>query len=119
MTGQRVLVIEDDRDVRVLLHSHLRRLGCEVLLASTGEEGVDVARSARPDLVLVDMVLPGIDGTAVIRALRDDPATSTCRVVLTTVLDVDPAATGADSVLPKPFTRADVARALASDGGQA
>ncbi len=120
MTGQRVLVIEDDRDVRVLLDSHLRRLGCEVLLASTGEEGLRIAQKVLPDVVLVDMVLPGIDGSAVIRALRSEPSTRRCYIVVTTVLDeADVADAGANATLPKPFIRADVARVLPAAGAAA
>lgn len=110
-----VLVIEDDGDVQQLLGSHLRRLGCEVVMASTGEQGVALAVAAPPDVVVVDVMLPGMDGRAVVRALRTDPATSGARIVVTTVLDPDDLPElRAYPLLRKPFSRQDVYRVLAS-----
>jgi len=113
-----VLVIEDDLDVRRLLQAHLVRLGCDVRLAATGEEGLALAFAAAPDVAVVDVVLPGLDGLDVVRTLRGHRGTRGCAVVLTTVLEPDDlgdlADVGPDAVLPKPFTRTDVARALAA-----
>jgi CheY-like chemotaxis protein len=110
-----VLVIEDDNDVAALLASHLHRLGCRVVVAGTGEAGLAAARGDRPDVVIVDVLLPGIDGREVVRTLRDEPQTSDCSYVVTSVLDrADLRAIGADAVLPKPFSRRDVARLLTS-----
>lgn len=109
------LVVEDDEDVAQLLRSHLRRLGWSVRLAASGEEGVALAFAAVPDLVLVDVGLPGIDGTDVVRTLRSHPLTSGCALVLTTVLDCeDLVDLPVDGLLPKPFSRRDVERVLAT-----
>src|SRR5689334_14279351 len=70
-----VLVIEDERDVLDLLDGHLQRLGCRVSRAETGEEGLDQARADPPDVVIVDVLLPGMDGREVARLLRADPRT--------------------------------------------
>ncbi len=111
----RVLVIEDDGDVSALLASHLRRLGCEVVEVAAGEAAVRSALVDPPDVVVVDMVLPGIDGREVIEALRADERTRGCAVVVTSVLDAaDLGTLSCDALLPKPFTRGDVARAVAS-----
>jgi CheY-like chemotaxis protein len=116
----RVLVIEDDLDVSVLLGSHLKRLGCEVVAEATGEAGVLTARGRAPDVAFVDVNLPGIDGLEVLRELRTDPRTRCCRLVVTSVLDAqDLRDMGADAILPKPFSRHDVARVLTSlDSGR-
>ena len=113
-----VLVVEDDLDVRRLLQAHLQRLGCDVRAAASGEEGLAMAFAAAPDVAVIDVVLPGLDGRDVMRTLRGHAATRGCALVLTTVLDPDDvgghADVGPDAVLPKPFTRQDVRRVLAS-----
>lgn len=104
------LVIEDESDVLELLEGHLGRLGCRVSGAGTGESGVALAQADPPDVVLVDMMLPDIDGREVIRRLRADGRTAACQIVLCSVLDAaDLADVPADAVLAKPFTRAQVA----------
>ncbi len=64
-----VLVVEDDEDVATLLGAYLRRLDCTVTLASSGELAVEAARTTPPDVAIVDIVLPGIDGWEVIAQL--------------------------------------------------
>jgi CheY-like chemotaxis protein len=108
-----VLVIEDDCDVLDLLDGHLTRLGCRVSRAHDGETGVELARRTVPDVVFVDVMLPGIDGQEVGRQLRRDARTAGCRIVGTSVLDVqDIEGPEFDAVLAKPFRRADVQTAL-------
>jgi CheY-like chemotaxis protein len=110
-----VLVIEDDDDVLDLLEGHLTRLGYRVSRASDGETGVAVAHLKPPDVVVLDMKLPGIDGREVARRLRGDPRTAGCRIVVTSVLDPQDLEDGRfDGVLPKPFRRRDVQDALAA-----
>ncbi len=107
------LVIEDDADLRELLASHVTRLGWLVHTAATGEQGVAMALEHRPDVVIVDILLPAMDGRDVVRLLLADAATSRCRVVVTTVLDHDDLdEVPFDALLPKPFTRGDVGRVL-------
>jgi CheY-like chemotaxis protein len=113
--GPRVVVIEDDPDVLDLLDRYLRRLGWRVDLAASGEQGMELALADPPDAVLVDVLLPGIDGPAVVEALRRDGRTRGCRIVVTSVLDVeDLPEVGYDAVLPKPFQRVDVTRVFAA-----
>lgn len=107
------VVIEDERDILDLLQGHMRRLGFSVAAAQTGERGVDLALTEPPDVVLVDILLPGIDGREVIRRLRSDPRTEDCFVVVCSVLDpTDLADIDADAVLVKPFGRSSVARVM-------
>jgi signal transduction histidine kinase/ActR/RegA family two-component response regulator len=78
----RILMVEDNRDGAETLQTLLRLAGHEVALAVTGPEGVDMARRFRPDVVLCDIGLPGMDGFAVGRALREDPSTSRSRLIV-------------------------------------
>jgi DNA-binding response OmpR family regulator len=110
----RVLVIEDEPDVMSLLVRHLRRLGCTVEEASTGLEGLRVARDNPPDVVVVDILLPDIDGNEVVRRLRAPGPTEACRVVTTSILDPSEYPEIGDQVLNKPFDRNSVERMLAA-----
>jgi CheY-like chemotaxis protein len=113
-----VLVIEDDVDVLDLLDGLLTRLGCRVSRAGNGELGVARATSDPPDVVFVDMMLPGINGREVADRLRADPRTASCRLVVTSVLDrADVADLEFDGVLAKPFRRTDIEAVLAQVGG--
>ena len=71
----RVLVADDDRLLRTAAVTTLRRAGFEVLAAADGEEAVALARAERPDLILLDLVMPKVDGFAALARLKDDPAT--------------------------------------------
>ena len=124
--GARLLVADDDAGVRALLGSVLA--GYAILEAARGDEALALARRERPDLVLLDVQLPGLDGLSVARALAADPATAALPVVICS--GAGPAAAAAarrlDGVvafLPKPFSsealRATVAEALAAAGAPA
>jgi DNA-binding response OmpR family regulator len=109
----RALVIEDEWDILELLQGHLRRMGYWVSGAQTGERGLALALTDPPDVVLVDIRLPGIDGREVIRRLRTDRRTDHCRIVVCSVLDPDDLADlDADAVLSKPFGRSALARVI-------
>jgi DNA-binding response OmpR family regulator len=111
----RVLVVDDDPDIRLLLRSTLRREGFNVEVAATGEEGLDRAHEHQPDCVLLDVVMPGIDGHETCRRLRDDPRTRDCAIIMLTGKSVsgnaEMLASGADTWLAKPFD-VEVLRAL-------
>ncbi len=103
-----VLVIEDEPDLRLIVRLSLREHGATVIEASSGAEGLDAARTVRPDLVLLDVMMPGMDGQATFQALRRDPATRSIPVVFLTAKamrsEVDRLlGLGADGVLVKPF----------------
>lgn len=108
-----VLVIDDEEDVRSLFRTHLRGIGCAVRTAATGEEGLRLASEEPPDIVFLDMMLPGLEGSAVLGRLRTDPSTSPCRIAIASVLDHDDLiGLGADASLPKPFLRGDLVRVI-------
>ena len=75
MAGELILIVEDNDKNLKLARDLLERTGYRVLAAGTAEEGLRIARDQRPDLVLMDVQLPGMDGFAALRALRADPAT--------------------------------------------
>ncbi len=77
-----VLLVEDERFLRKAAETSLRRPGFTVLIASDGEEAVRVARESRPDLVLLGMIMPRLQGFEVLRILKSDPATADIPIVV-------------------------------------
>jgi two-component system cell cycle response regulator DivK len=109
MTGRVVLLVEDNERNLKLARDVLEYAGFTVLVATTGEEAVTTARSSLPDVILMDLQLPGIDGHAALSLLRADSATGHIPVVALTAFamarDRDRAlAAGFDGYLEKPIT---------------
>lgn len=101
----KVLVVEDEEPLLFTLAHNLKREGYAVVTASRGDDGLKLAREQHPDLILLDVMLPGIDGIQVCRMLRRD---SDVPIIMLTALggESDRVAgldTGADDYLPKPF----------------
>ena len=84
MAGELILVVEDNEKNRKLVRDVLVVKGYRLLETETGEEGLRVAREQHPALILMDILLPGIDGIETLRRLRADPATATIPVVAVT-----------------------------------
>lgn len=78
----RVLLVEDDRFLRKAADARLRQAGYTVLTAVDGEEALRLARAERPDLILLDLIMPKIQGFEVLRELKQDPATAPIPVVV-------------------------------------
>jgi two-component system phosphate regulon response regulator PhoB len=103
-----VLIVDDERDLRMLLDFNLRQAGWDTVQASTGAEALARARSARPDVVVLDLNLPDVSGTDVCRLLKADDETRKIPIVMLTartsendrVLGLE---IGADDYLGKPF----------------
>ena len=104
-----LLVIEDDPDIVEVVRYNLEREGFRVLVASTGDAGLAEARRAPPDLVVLDLMLPGTDGLGVCRALRAEEATASTPVLMLTAKSEETDVVvglemGADDYLTKPFS---------------
>lgn len=103
-----ILIIEDHEPVRSVLEEILRDEPHEVRTASDGEAGLALARERCPDLVLLDLAMPGMVGAEVLRALKDDPATAPAKVVVVTAgAETDRErllALGAEDYFTKPFS---------------
>ena len=107
--SSRVLIVEDEPDIRELVVHHLKREGYVVSAASSGEEALRQVQAAPPDLVLLDLMMPAMDGLEVCRRLRQDPATASLPIVMLTakgdevdrVLGLE---IGADDYIVKPFS---------------
>lgn len=105
----RVLVVDDDRDIRDLVTFKLEQAGYEVRQAEDGLQALDAVREWGPDLVVLDVMMPGLSGIDVTRELRADPATAATPVILLTAkaqeADVETGfVTGADDYVVKPFS---------------
>ncbi len=81
-TGKRILLVEDDRFLRRACEVSLKQRGFAVTTAVDGEEGLRLARSERPDLILLDMLMPKLSGLEVLKALRGDETTRALRVLV-------------------------------------
>jgi two-component system, OmpR family, alkaline phosphatase synthesis response regulator PhoP len=109
-----VLVIDDEAPIRLLCRVNLEAEGMEVLEAADGPSGLDVARSSRPDLILLDVMMPGLDGWRVAEQLLDDPKTSAIPIIfLTARAEFRDRARGLDiggiDYVTKPFNPVDLA----------
>ena len=108
-TRRVVLVVEDEESILELLRYNLEKAEYAVIPAGSGEEGLSLARRRRPDLILLDLMLPGMDGLEVCRALKKSPETEHIPVVMLTARgeEADIVAgleLGADDYLTKPFS---------------
>jgi diguanylate cyclase (GGDEF)-like protein len=103
--GERVLFIEDSPTLAQLLEISLVQAGYEVVRAGSGEEGLELARANPPDLLLCDVMLPGIDGFEVVRVLRRELATANISIIMLTALAnvMEGLDAGADDYVLKPY----------------
>ncbi len=108
MNSKHVLVVDDERDIRKLLEYNLGKEGYEVSLAETGEEAFRVIQTRMPDLVILDLMLPGTDGLEICRILRADSKTRPIPILMLTAKgsetdQVVGLELGADDYVTKPF----------------
>ncbi len=104
-----ILVVEDEEDILALLHFNLIKVGYNVDCASHGEEALAVVGANIPDLILLDLMLPGIDGMEICRRLRADDATSEIPIIMLTARGeeediIQGLELGADDYVTKPFS---------------
>ncbi len=108
-----VLSVDDEPDVTALVRFHLARAGYEVVTAASGREAIDFIRECRPDLVLLDLMLPDIDGFAVCEILRRSAATAAIPILILSAWATQDARLlglelGALDYVPKPFSPKDL-----------
>ena len=113
MAGALVLVVDDDPVIQRLLKVNFEMEGYDVITASDGVEGLERARKDRPDAVILDVMMPRMDGLEVARMLKEDPSTASIPVLLLSAkaqeTDVRAGgASGADDYVTKPFDPLDL-----------
>jgi signal transduction histidine kinase/ActR/RegA family two-component response regulator len=115
---RQVVVVEDDRPSLALFDAYLSGAALEVVTARDGQSGLAAVRRTRPDAVVLDIRLPGIDGWAVLKALKADPETSGIPVIVVSIVDEQARGVelGASAYLVKPVRREDLLSALAACG---
>jgi len=109
MMNKTILVIEDHEDNRRIMRDLLMSAGYEVIEAVTGEEGVTAAETHRPDLILMDVQLPGLDGYEATRRIKANPSLQKVPVIIVTSYalsgdDVKAFEAGCDAYVSKPFS---------------
>jgi two-component system, cell cycle response regulator DivK len=107
--SKRILVIEDQEDNRRIVRDLLSSVGYELIEAVTGEEGVAMAKSQRPDLILMDIQLPGLDGYEATRRIKATPDLRQTPIIAVTSYalsgdDVKAREAGCDDYVTKPFS---------------
>ena len=112
MGKRKILIVDDEPNVRLLVSNMLGNKYI-VLEAKDGEEAVDIARSHKPDLILMDIMMPKLDGYAACHAIKVDPITKTIPVVMLTAIghELNKALAkemGADGYITKPFSVQDL-----------
>ena len=84
---KKILIIEDDEFLRNLMVRRLEKEGFETAEASNGKTGLEKSKTEKPDLILLDLILPGIDGSEVLVEIKKNPATASIPVIIITNLD--------------------------------
>jgi len=104
----RILVVDDDPEILAMLGTRLAKRGYRVSTASDGNEALQLAKKELPDLMLLDVMMPGKSGWEVARAIKQDPATHAIKIVMVTAIgaqvnEITSPIYGADAHVDKPF----------------
>ena len=108
-----ILVIDDEKDLIELVRYNLEKEGFDVIAATDGQSGLEVVKRHRPDLVMLDLMMPGLDGLQVCQQLRSDPRNGRLPVIMLTAKATEPdrivgLELGADDYITKPFSPREV-----------
>ncbi len=109
MAKEKILIVDDEEDILELVKFNLAREGYKTMLAATGEQALDLVEENRVDLIILDLMLPGIDGLEVTRILRNDPAKQNIPIVMLTAKGdesdiITGLELGANDYISKPFS---------------
>jgi two-component system phosphate regulon response regulator PhoB len=109
MAKESILVVDDEEDILELVRFNLAREGYPIICTTSGEETLKIARAEHPDLIVLDLMLPGIDGLDVAKTLKNDPKTRDIAIVMLTAKGeesdiVTGLELGADDYIAKPFS---------------
>ena len=104
-----IAVIEDERDIQDMIAYNLQREGYEVVTAERGDEGLALVQDKRPDLIILDLMLPGLDGLSVCQSIRFDATTPEIPIIVLSAKSEEADVViglglGADDYMPKPFS---------------
>ena len=104
-----ILIIEDEPDISELIEYNLTQSGYNIIVSDNGEKGIEITRKQFPDLILLDLMLPGINGIDVCKILKSDKDTSDVSIIMLTALGqeediIKGLETGADDYVTKPFS---------------
>jgi CheY-like chemotaxis protein len=107
-TAASILVVDDDPEIVSMLSTRLTKRGYNVSTAADGHRALELAKRERPDIVLLDVMMPGKSGWEVARALKQDPVTQSIKIVMVTAIgesvnELTSPLYGADAHLDKPF----------------
>jgi two-component system alkaline phosphatase synthesis response regulator PhoP len=109
MPKEKILIVEDEKDIVKMLEYNLQKEGFKTMSARDGEDGLEMATREHPDLVLLDLMLPGMDGLEVCKELRKEPKTASTPIIMLTAKSQESDKVvglelGADDYLTKPFS---------------
>ena len=112
-----ILVVDDDPEIVTMLSTRLGKRGYKVTTAEDGNRAIELAKRERPDLVLLDVMMPGKSGWEVARALKQDPVTQHVKIVMVTAIgektnEITAPIYGADAHVDKPFEFAKLERVI-------
>lgn len=119
MAGEKILVVDDNEQSLELIHDILEAHGYGVYEATSGEEALKIVKETRPDLVLMDIQLPGMDGVTVTHMIKEDPANRDIPVLAITAYALREEeerilASGFNGYIPKPISTKELPRTVAA-----
>ena len=105
-----ILIVDDEKQVRRVVRRQLETSGYTIIEAANGRQGVELAKTRKPDLILMDILMPGMDGYAACHIIKTNSATREIPMVMLTAVDTEVSKDttenmGADGYITKPFTR--------------
>jgi DNA-binding response OmpR family regulator len=108
MANARILIVDDDPEIVTMLSTRLAKRGYTVSTAEDGNKALEVAKREKPDVVLLDVMMPGKSGWEVARALKNDPVTQSVKIVMVSAIgektnEITAPIYGADAHVDKPF----------------